>query len=226
MSKFTAAPSSKLSSSSSSLTVLNDTPLPDDIMDVTKSRIRRSDATSMLLRKIDRNERPYIRVVLEGNNRIVEQWDDTVLRKIVDKDGALPSCRVERSLTTFKEGIEVSQYIVHQQYIPVPSQEQIDYWINFFRTTTMEDLHNAGPFVVAAGWSVLRSAIQNFVANEKWEKIYSQTHDPVKREKLRDKHPELSFKDRLPFGLSAEECNDFGLRVSTLSSIRIEPQSQ
>ena len=48
-----------------------------------------SNLSSMFRREIHPNEKPYTNIVLKSNNRLIDEWEREVLKKICDKNGCI-----------------------------------------------------------------------------------------------------------------------------------------
>lgn len=180
------------------------------------------EAASMLRKKVNRNDRPYTQAVVKGNNDLVDDWYETVLKKICDKKGMVPAMHIESSIRFYIEGRETQSFISVSPYIPRVTDEQIDYWIRFFRQP-IEDIHRAGAFVTKLGWDILTGALKTYYAREKWEHVYSQSPNPLDWEKMFNEYPSLISGDPLPYNLDREEVKDMEMKVRTILNIRIEP---
>lgn len=189
----------------------------DDITDVTKSRIKRLDAVSMLLRNVPVNERAYVKTCIQENNNLVQDWNTHVLSKIVDSDGAIQSIKISRSFTIYKSGRDIEAYIQSKNYIPNITDAHITFWKDFFNQDPREII-NSGSLIVSLGWNVLRFAVQQSMADTKWELVYSLTKDPKERELLYNRNYKFLSNDILPFGLVNEKLRDTSELVQALKN--------
>lgn len=189
------------------------------------SPISISDAASMFRHNINPNERPFAQAVMKYNNKLIDEWYDTVLVNTADKRGKMASAEVWHSWTIFAEGKEIDPYLdAIDNHLPRASQEQIDYWIAFFRKP-VEVIRSFGPSTVTTGWQFLTSVIRSHLAHEKKKFIYTNDSTPLEWRKNSNKHIHLARNKTLPFGLAEEEFPEMLQKVNTVMSIIIKPQA-
>lgn len=142
--------------------------------------IKTTDAASMLRRRVRKNERPYTTTVIKLNNRLVDEWKKSLLDRMADHKGMVRTIKVWQSWGVFYEGKTVQKVIElrDQGLLPKTDKKIIDYWIEFFEKSTIEELHEYGHGTVSFGWLLLQNEIRLWCADEKWEKIYSKSDDP------------------------------------------------
>ena len=183
----------------------------------TNMPIKISDAASMVRRRISKNERPYEKEVFTRNNAVVDEWYDKVLVKIADvKTATVPAARIDGCLRYFLEGREILQTQRFKDHLPSYTLETTMFWINFFKNSSMAELHAAGVSVVSSGWLIIQTSIRNHFAQRKWEEIYSQTSDPYDWDKLSNEKVKISNNHDFPFGLRAEDIGEMDAKIKAL----------
>ena len=139
------------------------------------------DVAGMYRRKVQRNDRPYIAETTKLNNRTVDDWKKNVLQKICDGEGKVPANRVEKSFRLYEEGKNIEQYMEMKKkgMVPVYSDEVIEFWKDFFENLTVGELHAHGSGVVATGWLLIQEYTKVWFAEQKWERLFSKSRDPL-----------------------------------------------
>ena len=110
--------------------------------DYYNSPIGIGDAASMLRRKVQKNDRPYISETTKLNNRRVDDWKKVVLQNICNSKGTVPAGRVSKSWQLYEEGKVVGKYmeIKNQGMLPEYSEEVISFWKEFFENLSVEEM--------------------------------------------------------------------------------------
>jgi hypothetical protein len=183
-----------------------------------------SDAASMCRRPIAKNEPPYQAEVKRLNNARVDEWYERVLMRIADGNGSVQAGRVHGCLMYFLEGKEALSYQTYKPYLVSYSTEQVEYWINFLRTSTLKEMYEAGSGVVATGWTIIKGAVRNHFAEEKWKAVYSHSDDPLVWDKLANDNPHVMNGRPLPFGLNVDILDEINTKVSSFLQNPIEPR--
>ena len=157
--------------------------------------ISTDDAASMYRRKIQKNDRPYVAETTKLNNRKVDDWKKKVLQKICNDGGKVPVGRVEKSWRLYEEGKAIEKYIEikNKGMFPTYSEEMVEFWKDFFENLTVEELHEYGSGVVSSGWSIIMDYIKKWYADQKWERLFSQSSEPLFWEK--NYHPHTDYLD-------------------------------
>lgn len=184
-----------------------------------------SDATSMLRRKINSYDREYVKITTKLNNRMIDEWEDKVLRNIADPNGKVPSGRVWGSWQLFLEGKEITKYneLRESGVIAEIPDEVFNFWKEFFETKSPEEMHAYGTGSVSYGFGVLQEYIKRWFVDQKWEKLYSQfPDDPLAWEKNYHKHSDVIFGKTLPFWTN-DQLKDIQYKVSSVLSNTVTP---
>jgi hypothetical protein len=193
-------------------------------MDFHDAPIKTTDAASMLRRRTRKNERPYTATVIKLNNRLVDEWKKTLLDRMADQKGMVRTIKVWQSWGIFYEGKTVQKVIElrDQGLLPKTDKKVIDYWVEFFEKSTIEDLHEYGHGTVSFGWLLLQNEIRLWCADEKWEKIYSKSDDPYEWYQESFKHPDLVQGKKLPFW-DMDKLKEIEERMATVLHVQVEP---
>jgi hypothetical protein len=151
------------------------------------------DAAGMLRVRIPKNEKPFTVSALQENNRLVDEWKKTVLKKMADSKGMIPSGRVWPSWLLFYEGKMIKKYtqLKDDGFIVRPPARVVDYWKVLFEKGSVEDLHKLGSATVSYGWGIIRTELERWYVEQKWDKLYSKSPDPLFWEKNYHKHADL-----------------------------------
>ncbi len=185
-----------------------------------------SDAASMLRRTIKNNERPYTKIVLKLNNRMVDDWKKTLLVKLADNRGFVRASKIWQSWLLYEEGKHISQYVELRAkgLLPRPSKEVLEYWKEFFKELSVEEMHPYGHAMISQGWYIITLEIRRWCADQKWEKIFSKSKDPWDWEKEQYKHQDLMQGKLYPFW-NEEIIKDVKAKVITILQIQVQPQT-
>jgi hypothetical protein len=214
-----------MTSRGSTLQVASDADMSEMMLN---SPIRIGDATAMLRKRINANEKPYTAEVLRQNNARVDEWQNSVLRKIARDDGCIPAGRVEGCLRYFIEGKEI--YAIKKfkdmngAHLPQISDETVKFWIDYIKRSSPTELYQVGAFVLTQGWGIIQNAITLHFSHRKWEEVYSQSDDPATWDKLANDHPHTMNNKQIPFGLDSDTLNDMRDKVMAVLRTPIEPQ--
>lgn len=175
------------------------------------------DAAGMYRRKVQRNDRPYVAETTKLNNRMVDDWKKNVLQKICDGNGQVPAGRVEKSWRLYEEGKAIEQYIEMKKkgMIPSYSDEVIEFWKDFFENLTVEEIHSHGSGVVFTGWQILQEYIKIWFAEQKWEKLFSKSKDPLWWEKNQHDYTDY-LEGKLEPLWSHEKFDDITQKIASI----------
>lgn len=203
------------------------TPSTEDFGSTMMSKpITISDAACMFRHTIRKNDKPYHQEVMKQNNILVDEWYDKVLVKTADSKGTMPCAKVWPSWNIFGEGKEIDAYLdAIDNHLPRATEEQIQYWLDFFRKKSIAELRVIGPATVSTGWQFLTSIIRANIAHQKKEHIYPDGATPLDWEKFANKHPNLVRSKPLPFNLDDDEFGDMLEKVNTIMAIPVKPQA-
>lgn len=198
----------------------------DQREDYYDSPIKINDAANILLRRIGKNERPYVATNLKLNNELVEEWKNKVLKNIADSRGAVPSGRVWGSWELFIEGKNSRKFVqlINDGYILPFPEEVVGYWRKLFETASIEELHSFGAGSISYGWNLLTTHTKMWFAREKYEKIFSKSDDPLDWERSHHKHKELLHGEVHPFGWTKEVFSEIQDKVKSILMNQVYPQ--
>jgi len=182
-----------------------------------------TDASSMFRTRVHDNTPPYTVQVTKLNNRLVDDWEKKVLRKMADQRGMIPSGKVLPSWRLYYEGRGIQSYVKVRDMIPRHTKEQLDFWVKFFEDTSLEDLHSYGVGVVSFGWGIIENELRLWSANQKWDKLFSKTEDPLEWEKMAPSHRALLTGEVLPFW-DLKTRDKIAEKVGTVLSLQISSQ--
>lgn len=183
-----------------------------------------SDAATMCRRPISKNDPPYESEVKKLNNRRVDEWQERVLMQIADSSASVQAGRVHGCLTYFLEGKEALSYQKYKDRLVSYPEEQVRFWIDFLKKAEIKDLHEAGSGVVSTAWGIVKGAIRNYFAEEKWKIVYSKSEDPAVWDKLANDNPNVMNGRPLPFDLTYDMLNEMNEKIVTLLKNPIEPR--
>lgn len=181
-----------------------------------------SDAASMFRYPITRNMKPYDKAVTEGNNKLVDEWHNSVLKKI-GLQGRIAAGKVGPSWATFYEGKTVRQLGHHFDMLPRATQTQLDFWTHFFETKTIEELHASGLTMVSIGWALIMNELRLYAAQEKYDHVYHD-EDPLEWDKESAKHRDLMEGKKMPFW-DVDKFRDIQEKVMTILNLRVIPRN-
>lgn len=188
------------------------------------AKISITNASSMLRKRIGKNLPQYTEMIIHANNALVDIWEKEILREIADSNGDLQCDNVWNSWVTFEEGIGLTQIQDSLENIPRLSQDQIDFWREFF-LQDLEVIHSFGTGLVNRGWSLITDEVRIRFALEKWDKVYSKTEDPAEWFKIASKNKDFFNPASLshPF-FTKEELEDVNAKVHTILHTRVTPK--
>jgi len=184
-----------------------------------------SDATSMLKKNISRNERPLTKTVHELNNQRVDNWKVSVLDKLSDENGRIPSGKVWDYWSTYDEGLEVLSYnkLYSEGCIADFPDSVINYWKDALQNLEVEELYELGAASVMYGWTVIDHTIKLWMAKKKYDVLYSKSDDPLYWEKHKNECSEITDGKQLPFW-SDEILRDVSQKVGVILQNVVRPQ--
>lgn len=185
-----------------------------------------SDAASMLRKRVNKNDKPYTQAVVRLNNKLVDEWKETLLDKISDSQGRVSSRKVWQTWILFQEGKGTAKFmeLKEQGIIRHVEDEVLEYWKDFFQNKSVEEMHSYGSGNVSFGWTVIQNALRMRSAEEKWEKIFSRSEDPHDWYKLSFKYPGLIEGKDLPFW-DADIYEDVHQKVATVLMVQVDPSN-
>ena len=178
--------------------------------------MRISDASSMMKRRITKNERPFTNEVYKCVNKTVDDWHKSVLVVLADNNGCIPAGRVESCLRYFLEGKQALAYQKNKEHLPQYSETEVLYWIDLIKSSSITELYQLGPYVLGQAWQIIYTSIVNHFAEKKWESVYSKSDDPAVWDKLSNNNPHLMNNRPLPFYLDDDLLKEIREKVDTI----------
>lgn len=191
--------------------------------DMYNQPMRISDAASSLRKKIDKNERPYQHEIYSRNNTLVDEWYETVLTKLADKNGMIPAMRVADCWNYFYNGNQIAKSRKYIKYFPDVNHEKIKFWINLISKGSIAELYEVGITTILVGWDMISAGIRYHFADEAWEKVFSKSTDPLVWDKMCNDNPHLMHNRILPYGLTEELVKSMAEKVMALRTCDIKP---
>lgn len=187
--------------------------------------IRVIDASSMFRREIDPNERPYTAAVLKANNKIVDEWESSVLKKICNEKGMIRDGQIFGEWQSFYTGKFIYKFMqqLNEGLIFRPTETVIEYWKKVFFSFKIEELMELGAPVVSHGWKMIID--ENFTVDliKKWEAVYSKSNDPLVWRKLNGENPKLWSEEATNHFWDSQTYKEIHARVMTVIKTPIIP---
>jgi len=189
------------------------------------SPIRVSDAAMMLKKQISANERPFTAAMLKHNNKLVDEWHNSVLKKIANDKSTIPSGNVISEWEIFNTGKTIGKFmeLYNNKFVCRPPKDIVDFWVKKFTECSIEELIAIGPPAVGHGWKLIIDETFIFKQVEKWEKIYSLSDDPLEWRKLANKHPSLWNAEHASPFWAREQLEDISQKVTTVTRTIVSP---
>lgn len=183
------------------------------------------DAASMLRRKLEENERPFMLVVLKNNNKLVDEWYEEVLKKTCNRDLTIKAGQVHGEWEYFYNGKIIKNFIdnINDGYIIRPDEKAVKHWVYVFTHYTMEKLIELGSNCVGYGWKLISDELYIKRTLERWEKIYSKSDDPLEWRKLANNYPKLWNLDGENPYWDRETLDNITQKVMTILKTPIQP---
>lgn len=191
-----------------------------DISNLMNAPMLISDATSMYRTPIKDNTPPYQRSVISYFNKRVDEWGERVLYKLSDNSSRINAGVVHPSWSAFMEGKDFEPLMAHlaprtsdckedspNGMIPVIEERIAMYWINLFKTRSVDELVLYGITTLELGWQVLMQALRQESSRQKYELVFGQSDDPSKWYSLANHNSQLMLGKILPFGLTPDIFN-------------------
>ena len=188
------------------------------------SRIKPSDAASMLRKQVKANTPPYQAAVTKMNNALVDEWKREVLDQVA-VDGTIDASMVWDSWSLFHEGKIITELmtLLKDGTLRVPSDGDIEYWRVYLAKASIEDLHKLGSATVALIWTEVNNYIRVWFAKQKWQRVYSKSSSPLAWEHLRVKERGLFHGEEFPVW-NKEQFEEVAEKVRTIltGDVRVE----
>ena len=178
-----------------------------------------SNVVKWMKHPIHANDRPYVQASFKHVNGLIDEWSETLHAKEVPLD----ECRAmwdswclffeERGLRKFQEVCDM---------IPRPTDAQLRFWLDVF-AKDVGTLHGYGTGNIGFGWFLLQNEIKLRVAALKAERVFVGDDLTVWTQNAA-KNADLMTGNEGSFW-SLEELRDNGMKVGTILSIVVAPQS-
>lgn len=182
--------------------------------------IKISDAIEMLKPKFYPNERPYDKKVKELNNLFLEDWRKDMLEPVAGENSTIQSGKVWDYFELYLNGVNYQNLTT--QPIKRLSDEMRKHWMDFL-DQDIEVLYSFGIFIVNHAWGELMRDVALYYAQEMYNKVYSQTEDPVEWIKKREENKELFTPTFIPFW-DQKKFEDMKEKVMSITRNKIYPQ--
>lgn len=199
----------------------------DNSCDPATLPMRISDAVGMFRREINKNERPYTKAILLSNNTLLDEWENTILKKICNREGKIKAGQVWFEWQYFYTGKIIGSFIEHLEegLVVRPSKERVDYWIKIFETSSIENLIKIGAPLVGYGWKLLLDDDYIDTMLNRWEKIYKNSNDPLDWRKLSNDYPKLWSENTTVISTRWDEetLKDIQQKVMTIIKTPVQP---
>lgn len=193
-------------------------------MDFENSLISASNAASMLRRKVAANQGALDKVVIESNNAKVDEFEQ-LLKEVGDMNNKVPASLVWHYWQVFEQGLEYKALSEAASVMNLPDEDCLEYWKNFFSTSSMEMMVSMGVSFITFGWSmIILNYIRQWIAAEKARLVYSVTDDRAEWLRLSRDSRKLWEGDVLPFW-DKEQFQRINDMVRSISSIRVAPRT-
>jgi hypothetical protein len=154
------------------------------------------------------------------NNHLVEEWDTRVLLRMPTTDGKIALKAAMKSFEVFAEGKEVIQFKKYEDLLSVTEESKVPYWVEVLLNSPIEELYPIGSGNLMDAWMLITRAIKFHFAREKWQKVYSQSEDPLIWLVLTAEN----FKDHtLPFGLDFQDMTTMEKKIKTIVQMKPGP---
>jgi len=148
------------------------------------SKVQTKDLESVIKCKIDKNETPYNKVVLEKHNISIQKWYSDVL-PVVLKEIDDPK-EIDRNELVGEIGFFHHGNIIHgfmdsfkSKYVSRPSAKSVEYWKNVFEKSSVYELMDIGQMTVKHGWRIISDEIYIRSVEYKWKHVYSVSKNPL-----------------------------------------------
>lgn len=188
--------------------------------------IRVINASSMFRREISKNEKPYLATALKFNNKLVDEWEKEILKKICNKEGMIRDGQILSEWQSFYTGKIIYGFMenLEKGYIMRPSKECVEYWKKIFTSCSVDEMLAIGAVNISYGWKLMTD--ENFILGmlEKWEVVYSKTKEPMMWRELNGENPKLWAKEHDNKFWDENELKDVYERVMTVTKTIISPQ--
>lgn len=162
------------------------------------------------------NEGIMVAKIKEMNNKKIELWEKDVLVRIA-VDGKVRPSEAVASWEVFEEGLNVRETMKYIDMVPEATFEQVKEWLKFF-DQDLELICRAGTNVVSLGYGVVATYLRNWIAREKFKRVY-QSDNPLEWIEHSKDHFRLMNGDEIPF----QGMQDITLKVKCITSTVIQP---
>lgn len=196
---------------------------PDPFM----APMRIFDASSILRKSINQNERPYTKAVLKYNNSIVDEWHEKVLVNIATRTGNIRAGQVWTEWQFFYNGKLTFPYMkaFEDGYISRPNPSAVDFWVDKFMNSTIEELVEMGPSAVGHGWKLVSDESSIRKTLERWELVYKHSNEPLEWRKKAHDNPKLWATEYDNVFWSEEQNKDITQKVFSVLKTSIAPKT-
>lgn len=181
----------------------------------------------MLKARISSNERPFIKAVLQKNNKKVQEWYDKVLKKICDSKGKFDMEKIQNEWQVFDDAERVINFnkAIDDGHVVKHSEEIVNYWADLLKNSSLQDMLEIGVEVIGYGWKIIQDELFIRKTFDKLEKVYSVQKDPLKWRGLAENNEYLWNNNHfdIPFW-SEEEHEGIYEKLKAILTIKVSPQ--
>lgn len=192
--------------------------------------IRVSDAAGMLRKRVGKNVPPYLTEMVECNNALVTDWQRNVLNEKADPNGNIPSGSVERLWRIYFQGIQARKaenILIGEQKDAIlrANDNVINWWLDSMRGKSIKELCDMGILTLHMGWGIVQNELKMRMMKEEFDKVYSQSDDPLDWEDLFKKDGRLGNTrndavEFLPFS-SSDVLKDIEEKIKVIMNVRV-----
>lgn len=183
--------------------------------DVSKAKI-----ISWMEQPIHKNDRPYTQTAHKYINNMINEWASIAM---TEDEYQLTECQsLWDSWVIYNEGLGLKRYETVRKHVPRPSEEIVQYWLEFFRKE-IDEIHSYGTGYIGSGWFLLQNENKIRVAELKLKKVF--VGDDLKQwiENAKKENDLMVGNEGSLWTM--EELRENGLKVGTVLSLIVAPQS-
>ena len=194
--------------------------------DFGRSLVSVNDAFGFFYKQIGPNERPFVAEITELNNAMLEEWKETVLKKLANSDGLAEAELVSISLKVFIEGHEIRSLNEKYHFDDCPNDAEFlqrPEFLDYLEKATLKELWELRTTRLMLSYQDIADRIKLNLAFQRYKKVISKSDDPFQWYVLSKKHKDLFIGGYLPFDLTAEKLQAITEKISTVMMNKINP---
>jgi hypothetical protein len=160
------------------------------------------DVAKYYRHRLDPNDRKLAYELKEHFNNLYKTFEEQILPRFANKEGKITTKMVSILWVIYEDSHEVLNFIKNSsKVIRLTDPELAKWWINEFNTKSVVELFGYGKNAVSAGYSIVLDYYRDWMVNEKYNRIYSQSNDFDEWVKLADKNITLMNDEEFPYDL-------------------------